>query len=150
MSRADDLAKVDVALTRVARIANSRRAARERSRLSGVDLLPTAVWTLAAVNRLGPVRLTELAGEMELEPSRISKEVNRLAEVGLVEQETDPTDRRAVLITATDKGADAWDRYRKAVDQQLARTLEGWTDRDITKLAALLTRLSAAVAGEST
>ena len=150
MSRADDLAKVDVALTRVARIANSRRAARERSRLSGVDLLPTAVWTLAAVNRLGPVRLTDLASDMELEPSRISKEINRLAEAGLVEQETDPSDRRAILITATDKGTDAWRRYRKAVDQQLARTLESWSDRDITKLAALLTRLSAAVAGEAT
>ena len=150
MSRADDLAKVDVALTRIARVANSRRAARERSRLSGVDLLPTAVWTLAAVYRLGPVRLTDLANDMELEPSRISKEVNRLAEAGLVEQETDPSDRRAVLITATDKGADSWRRYRKAVDQQLARTLDSWTDRDITKLAALLVRLSAAVAGEAT
>src|SRR5437764_11388685 len=150
MSRADDLAKVDVALTRVARIANSRRAARERSRLSGVDLLPTAVWTLAAVNRLGPVRLTDLANDMELEPSRISKEINRLAEAGLVEQQTDEADRRAIRITATEKGSDAWNRYRKAVDQQLARTLDSWSDRDITKLAALLTRLSAAVAGETT
>ena len=150
MSRADDLAKVDVALPRVARIANSRRAARERSRLSGVDLLPTAVWTLAAVYRLGPVRLTDLAAEMELEPSRVSKEVNRLVDAGLVAHETDASDRRAIQITATDKGADAWQRYRKAVDQQLARTLDSWSDRDVSQLAALLTRLSAAVAGEST
>jgi DNA-binding MarR family transcriptional regulator len=150
MSRADDLAKVDVALTRIGRIANSRRAARERSRLSGVDLLPTAVWTLAAVNRLGPVRLTELAAEMELEPSRVSKEVNRLVDAGLVAQETDTSDRRAIQITATDKGADAWRRYRKAVDQQLARTLDSWSDRDLNQLSSLLTRLSAAVAGEST
>ena len=150
MSRADDLTKVDAALTRIARVANSRRAARERSRLSGVDLLPTAVWTLAAIYRLGPVRLTDLANDMELEPSRVSKEVNRLAEAGLVEQQTDASDRRAVRITATEKGADAWHRYRKAVDRQLARTLDSWTDSDITKLAALLTRLSSAVAGEST
>ena len=148
MSRADDLAGVDAALTRISRVANSRRAARYRSQLSGVDLLPTAVATLAAVVRVGPARLTDVSAHLELEPSRVSKEVNRLVEAGFVTQAPDPSDRRAVLLTVTDEGADAWRRYRKATDKQLARTLDDWSDDDLHHLAEQLRRLSAAVAGE--
>ena len=148
MSRADDLAGVDAALTRISRVANSRRAARYRSQLSGVDLLPTAVATLAAIVRVGPARLTDVSAHLELEPSRVSKEVNRLVEAGFVTQEPDPSDRRAVLLTVTDEGADAWRRYRKATDKQLARTLDDWSDDDLHHLAEQLRRLSAAVAGE--
>lgn len=149
MSRAEDLAGVDAALTRIARVANSRRAARYRSELSGVDLLPTAVATLATIFRVGPARLTDVSAHLELEPSRVSKEVNRLVEAGLVIQEPDTSDRRAVLLTVTEKGADAWHRYRKATDEQLARTLREWSDADLHQLAELLVRLSSAVAGDS-
>jgi DNA-binding MarR family transcriptional regulator len=150
MSRADDLAGVDAALARIGRVANSRRAARYRAKLSGVDLLPTAVATLATIFRVGPARLTDVSAQLELEPSRVSKEVNRLVEAGLVTQTADATDRRAVLLTCTTEGAEAWRRYRKAVDKQLARTLEEWTDDDLHQLATLLSRLSSAVAGEAT
>ena len=148
MSRSDDLGAVDAALTRIGRVANSRRAARHRSELSGVDLLPTAVATLATVFRIGPARLTEVSAQLELEPSRVSKEINRLVEGGLVAQVRDTSDRRAVLLTVTEEGADAWRRYRKAVDKQLARTLREWSDEDLAQLADLLSRLAAAVAGE--
>jgi DNA-binding MarR family transcriptional regulator len=150
MSRADDLAGVDAALTRIARVANSRRAARYRAQLSGVDLLPTAVATLAAIFHIGPARLTEVSARLELEPSRVSKEVNRLVEGGLVTQEPDPSDRRAVLLTCTPDGVDAWRRYRKATDEQLARTLDTWSDKELHQVSEILTRLAQAVAGEPT
>jgi DNA-binding MarR family transcriptional regulator len=149
MSREDDVDALDRALTRIGRVANSRRAARQRSRMSGVDLLPTAVATLASVYRLGPVRLTDIAADIDLEPSRVSKEVNRLVDAGLVDQVTDPTDRRASLLTITDDGADAWKRYRAAVDEQLSRLVSEWTDRDLHQLAKLLTRLADTVGDDS-
>jgi DNA-binding MarR family transcriptional regulator len=144
-SRRSDIAALDAALTRIGRVANSRRAAQLRSRLSGVDLLPTAVGALAAIFRLGPVRLTDVAGHLDLEPSRMSKEVNRLVDAGLVAPQTDPTDGRAVLLSVTDAGADAWARYRSTVDAQLTALLADWSDADVQQLAALLGRLAAAV-----
>jgi DNA-binding MarR family transcriptional regulator len=143
--RERDLAALDSALTRIGRAANSRRAARRRSDLSGVDLLPTAVGALAAIFRLGPVRLTDVAMHLDLEPSRVSKEVNRLVDAGLVAPKTDPTDGRAVLLSVTDKGADAFRRYRQTVDEQLAALVGDWSDDDVHQLAALLGRLAAAV-----
>ena len=148
-SRQRDIAALDVALTRIGRAANSRRAARLRSELSGVDLLPTAVGALAAVFRLGPVRLTDVATHLDLEPSRVSKEINRLVDAGLVDQRTDPADGRAVLLSVTAAGADAFRSYRATVDAQLDALLVDWTDTDVRQLAALLGRLAATVHRET-
>ena len=149
MSREDDLDAVDAALTRIGRLANSRRVARYRSELSGVDLSPTTVATLAAVYRLGPARLTAVAGLVDLEPSRVSKEVTRLVDAGLVAQEPDSTDGRATLLACTAAGEDAFRRYRATADQILAERLGTWSDRDLARLADLLGRLASTLAGDN-
>ena len=148
MSRADDQAAVDTGLARIGRLTNSRRAARYRSKLSGVDLQPTTVATLGAIARLGPARLTTVSDAVDLEPSRASKEVTRLVEAGLVTQEPDPIDRRATLLVCTDKGVDAISRYRSAVDEILTERLATFSDRDLAAMASLLHRLADALAAE--
>ena len=148
-SRADALAEIDAALTRIGRMTNSRRAAQYRSQLSGVDLQPTTVRTLAAIYRHGPVRLTDVATHVDFEPSRVSKEVNRLVEAGLVAQQADATDGRAVLLTVTEAGAEAFTRYRATADQILADRLGGWPDGELERLAATLTSLAKSLAGET-
>lgn len=148
MSRADDLARVDAALTRIGRLVNSRRAARYRQARSGVDLLPTSVATLGAIVRLAPARLTAVAEATDLEPSRVSKEVARLVEAGLVGQEPDPTDRRATLLVVTAEGHEAMRRYRATVEEILAERLSGFRDEDLATLADLMHRLGTALAAE--
>jgi DNA-binding MarR family transcriptional regulator len=142
MGREANLRAVDAALTRIGRVANSRRAAARRARRSGVTLAPTAVATLAAVYRLGPARQSAIAEHLELEPSRVSREVRTLVDGGLVRQEDDPDDGRAVLLVATAAGREAFERYRRAADEILAESLQDWDERDLAALASLLTRLA--------
>jgi DNA-binding MarR family transcriptional regulator len=142
VDRNDDLRLVDGALTRIGRIANSRRASAHRSRRSGVDLPPTAVATLSAIYRLGPTRLRTIAEHLELEPSRVSREVRRLVEDGLVAQREDPDDRRATSLVATRSGRAAFERYRAAADAILADAVADWSDADIRRLAKVLDRLA--------
>ena len=149
MARRDDLARVDAGLTRIGRAANSRRAAQYRSELSGVDLQPTGVRTLAAILRHGPLRLTAVAAHVDLEPSRISKEVNRLVDAGLVAQAADATDGRAVLLTVTPTGRDAFRRYRSTVDQILSDRLTGWSDDELRRVADALERLADSLVGDA-
>lgn len=148
MSRADDLARVDAALNRIGRLVNSRKAARYRATRSGVDLLPTSVATLAAIVRLAPTRLTTIAEATDLELSRVSKEVTRLVDAGLVSQEPDPTDRRAALLVVTDGGHEAMGRYRATVEEILTERLGGFGDEDLATLAELMLRLGDALAAE--
>ena len=70
-------AEIEEGLTRIARVAYSRRAPARRMVESPrvLDLPALTMTTLADIHRLQPVRLTKLAEEMGYEPSRVSKEV---------------------------------------------------------------------------
>jgi DNA-binding MarR family transcriptional regulator len=141
-ARATELQRIDGAITRIARASNSRRAAQLRERRSGVMLAPPAVATLAAIYRHGPARLSVVAAHVGLEPSRISREVQRLVRDGLVVQRADPHDGRAVVLRATRAGAAAFRRYRRAADDLLAAALRDWTNEDLEALGPLLVKLA--------
>jgi DNA-binding MarR family transcriptional regulator len=143
VARADDLHALDLAITRIGRVANSRRSSELRAERSGVALTPTALATLAAVYRHGPARLTAIAEHVDLEPSRISREVRRLVADGYVEQRPDPDDGRAVSLRVTRKGRGAFERYRAAADALLAEAMADWSDADLHKLSRLVGRLAA-------
>jgi DNA-binding MarR family transcriptional regulator len=134
-------AEIEAGMTRIARIANSRRSARAVMQRSGVELGPLAMTTLATIHRCGPARLTQLSEEMGYEPSRVSKELQRLVAGGLVEQARDPSDKRAYLLTVTEKGADVHKRYRRAADELVAEALADWSDDDLRAFARLIGRV---------
>ncbi len=142
MSRTDDLAAIDLALTRISRIANSRRAAAIRSERAGVALTPTAVAVLATVYRHEPLRISRVAELLELESSRVSKEVAGLVTAGLVSLGADPDDGRASRANVTDRGREAFREYRAAADAILAETLAGWPDEELAALGERLRRLA--------
>jgi DNA-binding MarR family transcriptional regulator len=145
VSRADDLSRIEAAFARIGRVANSRRAVELREQRSGVRLQPAMLATLATVYRRGPIRLTDIAEAIELEPSRVSKEVQRLLSAGLVAQQPDPGDRRSSLLSLTERGREAFERYRKVADDILAEALADWSDQDLAGAASLLGRLATAV-----
>ena len=126
----------------IARAANSRRLAHRLEERSGVALGQLTVATLATIRSLGPARLTRVADELGYEPSRVSKEVQRLLAAGLVVQERDPSDKRASLLTITDEGIDVHRRYRRAADELVAEALDSWSDDDLQQLARFMTRLA--------
>jgi len=139
--RARLYAEIEDGLTRIARIANSRRAARRMVERSGIDLPGLTMTTLADISRLQPVRLTTLAEAMGYEPSRVSKEVRRLLASGLVEQERERHDRRAYRLRVTERGVDAHRRHRQAADQLVGEALGSWSDHDLQTFARLLGRI---------
>ena len=149
MSRADDLATVDAALTRIGRAANSRRAAQTRAARAGLDLPAGAMNVLAAIYRGGPGRMVDVAARIDMEPSRVSKDVRRLHVAGYVEPRHDAADRRVAVLHITARGKRAFERYRRAADELLAELLEPWSDAQVRTAANVLQRLSDLV-GEQT
>jgi DNA-binding MarR family transcriptional regulator len=92
-------------------------------------LSATAAATLSSLDRRGPARLTELAGQEGVSQPAMTQLVTRLQDAGLATREPDPEDGRVVRVHITAAGR-AELRHRRAV-----RT---------TRLAALLERLPAA------
>jgi DNA-binding MarR family transcriptional regulator len=103
-------------LTRRLRPTDASRAA---------DLTPTRVAVLLNVERNGPIRLADVAGQEGLNPTLLSRTVAHLAQDGLLARTADAADRRSAWLEATPAGRELAERIRaqrtQAVQVGLAR-----------------------------
>lgn len=84
----------------------------------------------------------ELAEFLVLDPSQIVALVDELERRGLVSRETNPRDRRAKGICATDAGRDLYARARAIVQQAETESLNGLDDAERLQLRELLRRIA--------
>ncbi|MGD0555749.1 MAG: MarR family winged helix-turn-helix transcriptional regulator [Streptosporangiaceae bacterium] len=130
---ADDTGVIDVTRLRVALARMSRRMRREVA-----GLTPTQLAALATVEKVGPIRLGDLAGMEGIAPSTLTRLVTALEDSGYVKRCTDPSDARASTLAITAKGRDALDRLRAETTALLTRSLMTLTDDQRATLAAAL------------
>ncbi len=83
----------------------------------------------------GPRRITELASEERVSQPAITLLVNRLAERGWLERVSDPSDGRAVLVSLTAAGHDAFARLRAEYRAMLHEEMATLDDTDVAALA---------------
>src|SRR5215217_1594379 len=73
------------------------------------------------------LRVNELAREVVLSPTAMSRFVDRVENAGYVRREPDPTDRRALQIAITDAGVELlrrmWPVYSTGIDEHFAAHL---------------------------
>jgi len=86
--------------------------------------------------RGGPRRITELAADEHVTQPAITLLVNRLAERGWVERVPDRTDRRAVLVSLTAAGEEAFERLRAEYRALLHEEMAALEDEEVDTLAA--------------
>jgi len=104
-----------------------------------------ALIVLARLKELGALRLSDLAVDVCLDVSTMSRHVRALEERGYIERATDPADGRASLLTLTAAGrkvlAKAWASRRAWMDQSLA----DWSVQDRLILTDVLERFADAL-----
>jgi DNA-binding MarR family transcriptional regulator len=98
--------------------------------LAWYDLL----WTL--YRRSGRSRrVKELANEVVLSPTAMSRFVDRVEAAGCVHREPDPEDRRALQITLTEEGVELlrrmWPVYERGIERHFAAHLDGASLREM-------------------
>lgn len=96
--------------------------------------------TLRHLLAWGPMRPTTLSQALATGASHVSKIVRRLEGDGLVKRTTDPTDRRATLISLTEAGEVAAHSVYALGDRMITEVLEGWSTEDIDRYTALTKR----------
>ncbi len=76
------------------------------------------------------LRVNELAREVVLSPTAMSRFVDRVEKAGYVRREADPDDRRALQVTLTDAGIDLlrkmWPIYSRGIEQHFGRQSESF------------------------
>jgi DNA-binding MarR family transcriptional regulator len=103
----------------------------------------TAAATLAAIERLGPQRLTVLAAREGVTQPAMTQLISRLEESGLVRREASPEDGRVVLVVITDEGRAVLARRRSVRSERMAAIIAQLGPEHRAALAIALPALDA-------
>lgn len=122
-----------------------RRVIGVRARSVHPDLQPVSYLMLGYVNHEGPVRASALCTAFDMDKGSVSRQVQHLLDLGLVDRTPDPDDGRATLLSMSDDGrrrmGDVADHRRKL----LAERLGDWSADDLETFGAMLHRYNTAL-----
>ena len=106
------------------------------------DLTFSQLSALTSLQLAGALTPRELADTERVQPPTMTKIVGKLEERGLVVRTPHPTDRRQVILSATERGRAVYAQFEKARNEWLARQLAelGPDERDTLERAAQILR----------
>ncbi|HWF74813.1 MAG TPA: MarR family transcriptional regulator [Solirubrobacteraceae bacterium] len=141
---------LDTAARLRASIGRLSRRLRPTAAGAAAGLTATRISVLFTINRLGPIRLSELAEEEGLNPTMLSRVIADFADAGLVTRVSDPGDRRAALVETTAAGRRLCARMRAertdVLEVALAR-LDGADRRAVERALPVLEELAQGLKG---
>lgn len=138
LALASDLNQQVVQLTRAVHVMRTQVAA---SSPAGVQWSTYVLLFHLATG--GPRRAGALAESVYVDPSTISRQIDQLVKLGLVERRADPEDGRATLLAATEEGLVLHRTMRRRRDRATAQLLTSWSTDEVRTLAHLLSRFTA-------
>jgi DNA-binding MarR family transcriptional regulator len=109
---------------------------------AGIELDQALFRLLVGIHRYGPISVGELADRMDRDHTTVSRQVAKLAELGLVERRASPADKRVKEAMVTDAGRRVTDALDAARQRLSAPVLEQWSDRDLLELERLMRRFA--------
>jgi DNA-binding MarR family transcriptional regulator len=105
------------------------------------DITPGQSRALRVLNQHGGMRLNHMSEHLRIAPRSTTEVVDALEERGLVERRPDPTDRRATLVSLTDRGAEVGRDIRAAESAETDRSFAALDPEDRRTLARILRAL---------
>jgi DNA-binding MarR family transcriptional regulator len=126
-----------------------KRVIGERSRAVHADLQPASYLMLAYLADHGPLRSSAIAETFGVDKGAISRQVQHLVDLGLVDRAPDPGDGRASLVSASDDAvrrlADISADRRTWLDERLG----DWTNEELLGFVDVLGRYNKALEDSS-
>ena len=110
---------------------------------------PTQNSALATIHRNGPISLGALADHEAVAPPTITRVVDRLETMGLVERRPDASDRRSTQVAITAAGTKLLATIRVRKNVWLATRLDALNDTDVRMLPDLVDVLEKLIANEN-
>lgn len=83
----------------------------------------------------------EISEEMQVSSARVANILNKLEYKGLIERRIDETDRRRILVSLTEKGAQQAQVDKDAVIEQIAKMLELLGETDAMEFVRITSKI---------
>lgn len=106
--------------------------------LSGVSML-----VLQIVFRRGPITATGVSHWLDMDKSLVSRHVSKLRDLGLIEANESPEDRRVQLLTVSDHATELLSGVRERWSNAYRERLADWSEAELEALRAGLHRFNA-------
>ncbi|MDV2475757.1 MarR family winged helix-turn-helix transcriptional regulator [Rhodococcus zopfii] len=107
------------------------------------ELLPAALaGVLFLLWRTGECRPSELAAEMCVSQSALSRQIGELVERGYIERHPDPDDKRAHRVRVSDAGVEVLRGVRDRRAARLREALADWDETEMNDALRVLGRLN--------
>ncbi|MBF6220017.1 winged helix-turn-helix transcriptional regulator [Nocardia abscessus] len=105
------------------------------------QLLPGGIGVLGTLESKGSCRQVDLAVDLCISPSALSRHVTELVAAGYISRHADPTDGRATLIRVTGEGRDLLHRVRGSRARGLQNVLADWSEDDAEQACVAVQKL---------
>lgn len=136
--RADALRAVETEIGRLVR--RVKRTIADRAVAVHPDLQGVSYLILGWVARSGPVRASQIVEEFRIDKGALSRQLQHMTELDLIERTPDPEDGRASLVAVTEEArnrlAEVLTEQRKLADQRLT----DWSTPDLVAFSEELHR----------
>ncbi|MEV7430177.1 MarR family transcriptional regulator [Nocardioides sp. NPDC092400] len=117
-----------------------RRVIGERARAVHPDLQPSSYLMLSYLVDRGQLRASEMAEVFGIDKGAISRQVQHLMDLQLIDRSPDPKDGRATLLSASEDAVRRLDEVAAMRRQYLDERLGDWSDEELADFADTLAR----------
>jgi DNA-binding MarR family transcriptional regulator len=122
-----------------------KRVLAERARAVHEELPPSSYLMLSYLEESGPSRSSAMAEVFAMDKGAISRQVQHLSDLGLVERTPDPADGRAALLAVTDEARLRMAEVQRDRRRWLDERLGDWSDDDLRSFVDMLSRYNASL-----
>jgi DNA-binding MarR family transcriptional regulator len=145
-ARYDDLRLIESEVGSLIR--RVKRVMGERAREVHPDLHPMTYFILTHLAANGPMRGADLSGVFGMDKGGVSRQVQTLVDLGLVERKPDAEDRRAILLDATEEGRQRLEEMSRSRSDRFDERLADWSDAELSAFARQLAAYNAALSDD--
>jgi DNA-binding MarR family transcriptional regulator len=144
--RYDDLRRIETEVgTLIRRV---KRVMGERAREIHPDLHPITYFILTHLAVHGPLRGADLSDAFGMDKGGVSRQVQTLVDLGLVERQPDAEDRRAILLDATEEGRARLRAVARNRSDRFDLRLAHWSDAELATFARQLASYNSALSDD--
>jgi DNA-binding MarR family transcriptional regulator len=122
-----------------------RRVIAERARMLHPDLSPVAYSMLMALSDSGPRRASDLVEIFSIDKGAVSRQVQALLELGLIERTPDAEDRRAMILAISEEGHRRLAHISATRRHEVSERLEEWSAEELSEFVRLLALYNSAL-----
>lgn len=101
----------------------------------GANIAPHYMMIMRVIQESGPLSSSEIGETLAIAKSQMTRSIDKLIALGMVEREHGTEDRRTIQISLTDKGRLMLEQIDETINNNLKERLEILSDDELEKLA---------------